>query len=43
MLKMEPWRISRPVVADSYHFDEEKDPDPHLSEQRGPDLDLDPQ
>jgi hypothetical protein len=28
-LKMEPWRVCRPVVADSHHFDEEQDPDPH--------------
>jgi hypothetical protein len=26
-LKMEPWRVYRPVVADL--FDEEQDPDPH--------------
>jgi hypothetical protein len=27
-LKMEPWRVYRPVaVADFYHFDEEQDPD----------------
>jgi hypothetical protein len=28
---MEPWRLCRPVVADSHHFDEEQDPDldPH--------------
>jgi hypothetical protein len=27
-LKMEYWRVCRPVVADTHHFDEEKDPDP---------------
>jgi hypothetical protein len=27
-LKMELWRVYRPVVADSHHFDEEQDPDP---------------
>ncbi len=27
-LRMEPWRICRPAVADSHHFDEEQDPDP---------------
>jgi hypothetical protein len=26
---MEPWRVYRPVVADSHHLDEEQDPDPH--------------
>ncbi len=25
---MEPWRVYITVVADSYHFDEEQDPDP---------------
>ena len=25
---MEAWRICRPVVVDSHHFDEELDPDP---------------
>jgi hypothetical protein len=46
---MEPWRVCRPLVADSHHFDEEQDldlnpplseksdPEPHLSEQRDPD------
>jgi hypothetical protein len=44
---MEPWRLCRPVVADSHHFDEEQDPnplkreksdpDPHLSEKRDQD------
>ncbi len=28
-LKMEAWRVYRIVVADSHHFDEELDPDPH--------------
>ncbi len=28
-LKIKPWRILKPVVADSHHFDEEQDPDPH--------------
>ncbi len=28
---MKPWRVSRPVVADSHLFDEEQDPDPHYS------------
>jgi hypothetical protein len=27
-LKMEPWRVYRPVVADSHNFDEQ-DTDPH--------------
>jgi hypothetical protein len=26
-LKMEPWRASRPVVAESHHFVEVQDPD----------------
>jgi hypothetical protein len=34
---MKPWRVYRPVVADSHHFDEEQDPDPHLSEKLAPD------
>jgi hypothetical protein len=25
---MEPWRVDRPVVADSHQFDGQKDPDP---------------
>jgi hypothetical protein len=29
-LKMEPWRVFRPVISDSHHFDEEQDPDPDL-------------
>jgi hypothetical protein len=24
---MEPWRVCRPVIADSDHYDEEQDPD----------------
>jgi hypothetical protein len=32
---MEPRR----VLADSYHFDDEQDSDPHQSEKRNPDLD----
>jgi hypothetical protein len=38
-LKMELWRVYRPVVADSHHSDEEQDPypDPHLTEQSDPD------
>jgi hypothetical protein len=32
-LKMEPWIFCRPVIADSHHFDEELDPDLHLSEK----------
>ncbi len=31
-LKKEPWRAYRPELADFHHFDEEQDPDPHLSE-----------
>jgi hypothetical protein len=27
--KMEAWRVSRLVVADSDQLDEEQDPDPH--------------
>jgi hypothetical protein len=29
-LKMEPWRVYKPEVADS-HFDKVQDPDPHQS------------
>jgi hypothetical protein len=31
MLKMEAWRVCRPVVADLHHFDGEQNPDldPH--------------
>jgi hypothetical protein len=28
-LKMEPWRVCRPAIAASHHFDVEQDPDPH--------------
>jgi hypothetical protein len=28
-LKMETWRVCRPMVGDSYHIDEEQDPDTH--------------
>jgi hypothetical protein len=35
---METWRVYKPVVADSHHFDEEQDQDPDLREK----LDLDP-
>jgi hypothetical protein len=34
---MEPWRVSRPLVADLQHFDGELDPDTHQSEQSDPD------
>jgi hypothetical protein len=31
---MEPWRVCRPVVADSHEkFDNEQDPDPHECEK----------
>jgi hypothetical protein len=51
ILKGEPWRICRPMVPDSHHFEEKQNPDPdpkphhsgkdsHQSEKR--DLDLDP-
>ncbi len=32
-LTIEPWRVCRPVVADSHHFDEEQDQDPQYSEE----------
>jgi hypothetical protein len=35
---MEPWRVSRTVVADSHRFDGEQDPDPHESVGSGPHL-----
>jgi hypothetical protein len=38
-LKMEPWRVCRPEIADSNLCDEEQEPDPQQSEKR----DLDPQ
>jgi hypothetical protein len=43
-LKVAPWRVWRPVDADSYQFDEEQeqDQDPHQSENSHPDPDLDP-
>jgi hypothetical protein len=28
-LKIESWRVYRPVIADSHNFEEELDPDPH--------------
>ncbi len=36
---MEAWRVSRPVVADSYYFKENQDPypDPHSSKKLDPD------
>jgi hypothetical protein len=34
-LKMEPWRVYRPMVADSHPFDE--DPDPHYTKKSDPD------
>jgi hypothetical protein len=40
-LKMEPWRVYRPVVADSHvAFEGELDPDPHKSEMLDSDPDL---
>jgi hypothetical protein len=35
-LRMEPWRVCKLVVADSHLFDEEQDPDPHLSDKSDP-------
>jgi hypothetical protein len=35
--KRSPWSVYRPAVADSHHFDEEQDPDPHLIEVLDPD------
>jgi hypothetical protein len=32
-LKTEPWRVCTPVVGDSHDFDEDPDPDLHLSEK----------
>jgi hypothetical protein len=37
---MKPWRVDRRVVADSHHFAEEQDPDPHLNEKSDPHLHL---
>ncbi len=31
------WKVCRPVVADSHHFDEKPDPDPIQSEKSDPD------
>jgi hypothetical protein len=38
-LKMEPWRVFRPVVANSHHIEDwlVSGPDPHLSENLDPD------
>jgi hypothetical protein len=33
----EPWRVFRPMVAYSHHFDEEQDPDSHQSGKSDPD------
>ncbi len=33
---MEPWRAYSPVFADSHHFDEEQDSDPHSGEKLDP-------
>jgi hypothetical protein len=38
-LTMETWRVFRPVVADSHHFDEEQDPGPDTSESEKSDPD----
>ncbi len=32
---MEPWRIFRPVLADTHHFDDESDPESHQNERAG--------
>jgi hypothetical protein len=37
-LKMESWRVCRPVVTDSHQSDQEQDPDPHEIEKYNPDL-----
>jgi hypothetical protein len=37
-LPVEPWRVFRPVVADTNHSDEESDTVPHQRERSGPDL-----
>jgi hypothetical protein len=34
---MEPLSVYRPVIEDSRQFEEELDPDPHLSEKLDPD------
>ncbi len=31
---MELWRVCRTVLADLNHFDEDPDPDPHLSDEK---------
>jgi hypothetical protein len=36
-LNIEPGRVCRPLLAGSYHFDEELDKDPHQSEKSDPD------
>ncbi len=36
-LKMEPWMVCEPVVADSHLWDEKQDPDPHQFEKMDPD------
>jgi hypothetical protein len=36
-LKMEPWRVCRPVVADPDLTEEEQDPDPHKCVKMFPD------
>jgi hypothetical protein len=33
---MEPWRVFRLVVADSYSFNAEQDRDPYYSEKKDP-------
>jgi hypothetical protein len=39
---MVPKRVDRPVVVDSYYFDEQQDPDPYLNEKLDKDPDPDP-
>ncbi len=36
VLKMEQWRVCRPLIVDSHHFDKEQDSDPHQSKKRNP-------
>jgi hypothetical protein len=36
-LKIKPWMVYKPVIADFHHFEEEQDPDPHLCEKLEPD------
>jgi hypothetical protein len=38
--QMEPWKVCKPVAADSPHFDEEQETDPFQSEKLDPDPDL---